>query len=228
MGVVIPESGFDTLTFDCYGTLIDWQGGIGEAFRVEAERQGGSVDIGAILQAHAEIEPQEQAGPYRSYRDVLRQTAWKIGARLGLTIPPDRIRFLEDHLQSWSPFPDTNTALERLRKKYHLGILSNIDDDLLAATLKHFSVTFDWTVTAEQVRSYKPATAHFEKAIERAGGKDKILHVAASRFHDVGPAKQLGIPVIWVNRKGETPDDSGPEPDHVVSNLLELADTLVA
>ena len=83
-------------------------------------------------------------------------------------------------------------------------------------------------LTVEQVRSYKPATTHFEAAIERAGGKDKILHVAASRFHDVGPAKQLGIPVIWVNRKGETPDDTGPEPDHVVSDLLELADALGA
>lgn len=214
---------FDTLTFDCYGTLIDWEGGIAGAFLREAARDGVCLDRDRILAAHAEVEPETQAGRYQSYREILELVAARIGERLGWPLSPGRARFLPDSLPSWQPFADTNPALERLGKKYHLGILSNTDDDLLAETMKHFAVRFDWAVTAQQVRSYKPAPGHFEAGIRRAGGQDRMFHVGASIFHDVKPARRHRLRVAFVNRKGEPVPEESP-PDLVVSDLLELAD----
>jgi 2-haloalkanoic acid dehalogenase type II len=214
--------GFDTLTFDCYGTLIDWEGGISSAFIREAARDGVTLDRDAILAIYAEVEPQVQAGKFRLYREVLTEVAVRVGERLGWSVPAERARFLPDGLPAWTPFPDTNPALERLRKKFRLGILSNIDDDLLAGTRKHFTVDFDWTVTAEQVRSYKPAAGHFKAGIRRAGGAGRMLHVGASIFHDVRPARAHGLRVAFVNRHAEpVPEDA--RPDLVVRDLLELA-----
>jgi 2-haloalkanoic acid dehalogenase type II len=197
---------FDVVTFDCYGTLVDWERGIADAFRAAA---GAALDLASVLAAYHEIEPLVQAERFRRYRDVLAETARRVAARLGWPLPEARAGFLAESLPSWPPFPDTNAALERLaRSGVRLGILSNVDDDLLAGTRRHFTARFDpeLVVTAEQVRSYKPGHAHFEEARRRIGGA-RWLHAAQSLFHDAAPARALGIPTAWINRQAERPAD---------------------
>jgi 2-haloalkanoic acid dehalogenase type II len=216
---------YDVITFDCYGTLVDWEGGITRAFAEVAADEGLVVDPQAVLAVHAEIEPRIQSTGYRSYREVLRQTATLIAERLGWSVSEDRAAFLADSLPTWKPFEDTNPALRRLTDAgYELGILSNIDDDLLAGTLRRLSVRFDLLVTAERLQSYKPAHDHFVEARRRIGER-RWLHAAQSHFHDVVPSRQLGIPVAWVNRKAETaPGDALP--DHEMRTMADLADWL--
>ena len=216
---------FDLITFDCYGTLIDWEKGIVAAFQREAARAGKQFDDSAIIAAYHSEEPAVEFESYRPYSDVLTKTARRVAARLGLPIAPERAAFLVESLPDWPPFADTNAALERLVKRYRLGILSNVDDSLLEATRKHFRVRFDLIITAEQVGSYKPAHGHFIEARWRAAGA-RWLHAAQSYFHDIVPARALDIPVAWVNRKHERPDPGGPLPDIEVKSLTELADRL--
>jgi len=216
---------FDLITFDCYGTLIDWEKGISRAFQREAKRNGKALDAAAIIAAYHAEEPAVESEAFRPYRDVLNRTAQRVASRLGLPIAPERTGFLANSLPTWPPFADTNAALERLVKRFRLGILSNVDDDLLAATRKHFTVSFDLIVTAEQVGSYKPSHGHFIEARWRAG-EARWLHAAQSYFHDVLPASALDLPVAWVNRKGEQTDPGGPLPTMAVSNLTELAERL--
>ena len=216
---------FDLITFDCYGTLIDWEKGIVAAFQREAARLGRVLDAEAIVAAYHAEEPAVESEAYRPYRGVLTKTAQRVASRLALHIEPDRAGFLAESLPQWPPFADTNAALERLVKRYRLGILSNVDDDLLAATRRLFTVRFDLIVTAEQVGSYKPSHGHFLEARWRAG-EARWLHAAQSYFHDVLPASALEIPVAWVNRKQEQPDAGGPLPTLEVADLTELADRL--
>lgn len=216
---------FEYITFDCYGTLINWERGIARAFMKAAGAAGIAVMPEDVLRLHAEIEPQVQTGGYRSYREVLTETAKQMARRLGWNLDKSRAGFLAETLSSWRPFPDTNSALERLAAAgFKLGILSNIDDDLLAATLRHFPVTFDLLITAQQVRSYKPAHAHFLEFRKRLGDIP-WLHAAQSYFHDVGPCAALGIPVVWVNRKHE-PARGDAKPEAEVATLEEFADLL--
>jgi 2-haloacid dehalogenase/putative hydrolase of the HAD superfamily len=216
---------FDIITFDCYGTLIDWEGGLVRAFQSEAARAGVSLNASEIIAAYMVEELEVEAEGYRSYREVLSETARRVAARLRFQIEPERAGFLAASLPNWRPFPDTNAALERLARRCQLGILSNIDDDLLAGTQRHFTVTFDLVVTAAHVKSYKPRPAHFREALARTSGK-RLLHAAQSYFHDVMPACRLGIPVVWVNRKSELAREGGPEPTYEVRNLVTLADLL--
>ncbi len=202
---------YDIITFDCYGTLIDWENGIAGAFRdagVDRPRE-------ELLRAYAEAERAVEHERYRPYREVLTESAARIAGRDG--------SFLAESLPHWQPFPDTNPALERLRGAgYKLGILSNVDDDLLAETRRHFSVDFDLIVTAQQVRSYKPAHGHFLAARAAIGGQ-RWLHAAQSNFHDIAPATALGIPSAWVNRHGQT---GGVRPTYEVRDMAGLADLL--
>lgn len=221
------DNDFDIITFDCYGTLIDWESGITNGFQSEASRDGVVLDGDRIIAAYSIEEPEVESGSYRSYRDVLAETASRTAARLGWPIPAERADFLANSLRQWKPFDDTNPALERLARKFQLGILSNVDDDLLALTRRYFSVSFDLIVTAQRVKSYKPGFAHFNEALARIGDR-RLLHAAQSYFHDVVPTSKLGIPVVWVNRKSESPAAGGPLPSHQVSNLTELADLLGA
>ncbi|MBI4410812.1 MAG: haloacid dehalogenase type II [Gemmatimonadetes bacterium] len=202
----------ELITFDCYGTLIDWDTGIAQAFAAEGARAGTPLVRDQVLSAYHEVEPEVEAGEYRPYREVLRVTARHVAVRLGLPLAPEREGFLVESLPSWMPFPDTNPALEKLRGGgYRLGILSNVDDDLLAGTLHHFTVKFDVIVTAQRVRSYKPGAAHFERALAAAGGvAERLVHAARSYFHDVRPARRLGIPTVWVNRAGVPGGDVQP------------------
>lgn len=217
------------LTFDCYGTLIDWESGIAGAFADAATRAGRSApERQAVLHAYADAEAAVEAGPYRPYRDVLAAAASRTARTLGWQLGDAEARFLAESLPSWAPFPDTNPALERLAACFRLGILSNVDDDLLAATRRHFPVEWDLLVTAEAVRSYKPAHAHWVEARRRLGAAARDwMHVAQSHYHDVVPVVELGLPVVWVNRTGVRLDASAPRPDHEVRTLADAADLLL-
>jgi 2-haloalkanoic acid dehalogenase type II len=185
---------------------------------------GGRLAPRAVLAADEQIEPVVEAERYRSYREVLTESAVRVAHQLGWALPPARGGFLAESLPRWIPFPDTNAALERLFKAgYQLGILSNVDDDLLEATRRHFTVPFDLIVTAQQVGSYKPADGHFLTARRRIGGRP-WLHAARSHFHDVTPCRRLGIPVAWINRAGEPGRE--PRPDRELATLTALADWL--
>ena len=212
---------YDVLTFDCYGTLIDWERGLSDAF-ASAARGGGTVlDRAALLAAYHEIEPVVQAERYRPYREVLTLTAQRVAERLGWPLAAGRAAFLAESVPTWPPFTDTNAALQRLAADHRLAILSNIDDDLLAGTRKHLGATFEFVVTAQQVGSYKPAPAHFTVARQRIGGA-RWLHVAQSLFHDIQPARAHGIPAVWINRKRQ-PLTGGARPEREFATLGEAA-----
>ena len=213
---------FDVVTFDCYGTLVDWEGGIASAFVREAESDGVRLVRSQVVHAYHDVEPEVEAARYRPYRDVLSETAQRVARRLGWPLAPGKAGFLAASLPDWRPFPDTNAALRDLADAgCRLGILSNVDDDLLARTRERLIAPFDVVVTAEQVRSYKPAPGHFLEARRRIGD-GRWLHAAQSWFHDVVPASALGIPVAWINRKGE-PRPDGAKPAVELRDLAALA-----
>ena len=218
---------FDVITFDCYGTLIDWERGIANAFQSEAARDGLRLEADTIIDPYMAEEPVVESERFRLYRDVLRETALRVARRLGWMITPERADFLCESLPSWPPFPDTNPALTRLARRFRLGILSNVDDDLLAATRRHLTVSFDLIVTAQQVRSYKPGLAHFREALARTQGA-RLLHAAQSYFHDVVPARSLNLPVVWINRKAGRVKEGGFTPTYEVRDLSALAELLGA
>jgi 2-haloalkanoic acid dehalogenase type II len=211
---------YEVVTFDCYGTLIDWESGIAAAFT----SVNASTDRELVLRAYAAAEAEVERGEYRSYRDVLTEAAIRTASTLGWTTDGS---FLPESLPRWRPFPDTNAALERLRAAgYALAILSNVDDDLLTETRRHFTVGFDFTITAQQVRSYKPAHGHFLAARERIASRP-WLHAAQSNFHDIVPANVLRIPTAWVNRRSQSALPGGA-PTHEVRDLEGLAELLAA
>ena len=178
------------VTFDVYGTLIDWETGIYEAFAKEAQRDDFEIDRNVLIPLFHEISREIEGGSYELYAEVLRRTAIEIAKRLEWPLEPSRSGFLPDSVQRWKPFKETNTQLQKLAKKYKLGLLSNIDDKLLGQTRRHIPTDFDLVVTAQQVRSYKPEPAHFTECARRIGGKRGWVHVAASHYHDVAPVRQ--------------------------------------
>lgn len=214
---------YEVITFDCYGTLIDWESGIRSAFEQAARDDGVSIAGDQILPAYALVEPVVQREGYQKYRQVLAETASRVAQMLGWRL--SNTAFLAESVGAWKPFRDTNPALERLRKGgMRLGILSNIDNDLLAATRKHFTADFDLIVTAEDVRSYKPGKAHFLTARQRIGNA-RWLHAAQSNFHDIVPANELGIANAWINRHHEAPLPGG-KPTYEFADLSGLADAM--
>src|ERR1700739_3172507 len=216
------------VTFDVYGTLIDWETGIYEAFAKEAQRDGLEIDRATLIPMFHEIEREIEGGSYELYAEVLRSTALEIAKRLEWPLEPSRSGFLPDSVQRWQPFKETNTQLQKLAKKYKLGLLSNIDDKLLGQTRRHIPTDFDLVVTAQQVRSYKPEPAHFTECARRMGGKRGWGHVASSHYHDVVPRAKQRVPVIWVNRRKEVLDASQRKPTAEVPNLKEVAKMLGA
>lgn len=197
---------FEFVTFDCYGTLIDWETGIQRAFEQALEGTGlTQTQETELFELYQEEEKKiEGEMPYRKYSEVLALAASRAARKFGKNIPDKLSSILAEQLPTWEPFPDTNPALEKLSSEYTLGILSNVDNDLLAGTLKHLTVPFDLIVTAERVRSYKPGTEHFEEARRIIGADRGWLHVAASLYHDIEPASRLGINAMWVNRKNSS------------------------
>ena len=185
------------VTTDCYGTLIDWEKGILDAFSKEADRDGFSFD--RFLEVQAEI----MSGSYELYAEVLRRAAVKVAGEIGWELEPSRAQFLPDSVARWLPFREANAAMDRLAKRYDVGIISNIDDKLLGVSRRHLRTELDLVVTAQQVRSYKPDPAHFKEGARRIGGKKGWVHIASGYDADIAPLLKMNVPVIWVNRRGE-------------------------
>lgn len=223
-------SRFRVVTFDCYGTLIDWETGILSAIRPILSAHGAQLEDADILRLYGEIEAEEEGGDYREYKEILRAVVRGFGDRLGFVPSSREQQSLPDSLQHWQPFPDTVGALHLLKRKFKLGIISNIDDDLFAATAPKLEVRFDYVITAAQARAYKPAFEIFRLAKEGIGTSvEHWLHAAQSVYHDVVPAKSLGISTVWVNRPSPRPNAGAAkqalaEPDVEVSSLAALAD----
>ncbi|WP_249011019.1 HAD family hydrolase [Conexibacter sp. DBS9H8] len=217
------------VTFDVYGTLIDWETGAADAFVKEATRDGFTIDREDLIPRFHEVQQQIQAGSYELYAEVLRRTAVQIAKDLGWPLEPSRSGFLPDSVQRWPAFKETNPTLIKIAKKHSIGLISNIDDKLLGLTRRHLATTtgqpldFDLVVTAQQVRSYKPDAAHFTECERRIGTKKGWVHVAASYYHDVEPCLKKKIPVIWVNRHGTELESGQKKPDAEVRTLKEAA-----
>ena len=221
---------WDLLTFDCYGTLIDWEDGIGAALGRILARHGVSAPRDELLRSFAEHEARLEHGAYRPYREILAAVATAVGADRGVRISAADAVGLPESLPAWRPFPDTIGSLRRLAQSYRLGVLSNVDDDLFAATAEVLGIAFAPVVTAQQVGSYKPADVNFERLVELAGvPRERMLHVAQSLYHDIGPAARHGIATVWVDRRG-TPGGATPaasaDADWVVPDLATLAEQL--
>lgn len=221
---------FTHLTFDCYGTLIDWERGILTALRPLLARHGVALSDDQLLELYGELEAAAEAGPYRPYRQVLAGVVDGLGARLGFAPTPEERAALPESVGEWPPFPDTVAALQALGRRYRLVILSNIDDDLFALTRRHLPVDFADVITAQQVGSYKPDPRNFRYLLDRLGVPgDRVLHIAQSLFHDIAPARQLGLATVWVNRRHDRPGfgatpPAAARPDLEVPDLRTLAE----
>lgn len=226
--------GVKALTFDCYGTLIDWETGILGALRPLLESHGVRMTDDAILELYAKIEFDAECGMYMPYRDILKRAVDKFGERCGFVPSPEERLCLLNSLRNWLPFPDTVGALGRLRKKFKLYVVSNIDDVLFQYSARQLVVRFDAVVTAEQVQSYKPSLNNFRRVLDRIEEPPaRILHVAQSLYHDIVPAHTLGLCTVWVNRRkgkrGQGAVVAGEaKPDIEVPDLATLADLLIA
>ena len=182
------------VTTDCYGTLIDWEKGITDAFKKEAERDGLTIDTKALLERFFEAQAQIMAGSYELYAEVLRRAAVTVAEEIDWTIEPSRAQFLPDSVARWQPFREANAALDRLKDRYEIGIVSNIDDKLLGISRRHLRTELDLVVTAQQVRSYKPDNTHFRECARRIGGKKGWVHIAAGYDTDVAPCLKMNVP----------------------------------
>jgi 2-haloacid dehalogenase len=209
------------VTFDVYGTLIDWETGAYDAFAAEAARDGYTLSRDELIPLFVEIQRKVKGGSYELYAEVLRRTAIQIAERLGWPLEPSRSGFLPDSLHRWPPFKETNTQLQKFAKKFEIGLISNVDDKLLGQTRRHLAVDFDLVVTAQQVRAYKPDPAHFKECARRIGGKKGWVHIAASYYYDVEPCLKLKVPVIWVNRRGQKLASGQKKPTAEVKSLSE-------
>ena len=226
----IDFSRFDALTFDTYGTLIDWERGILNAFQVVLSRDDVRPTEDELLERFAQHEATIEAGVYRTYREVLASAARGVCADLGVDPADSAIAHFAGSVPEWPAFPDSAEALRRLKTRFRLGVLTNCDDDLFAGSNRRLGVAFDWIVTAQQARGYKPRLANFELLFERVDvPRERILHVAQSLFHDHVPAKALGMTSVWINRRegkpgtGATPP-ADASPDLTVPDMRTFAD----
>ena len=202
-------------TFDCYGTLIDWNGGI----RRELARVFGEDEADERLDRYHEVEPSLQAGGARSYRAVMTDAMRKLGA------PEGEASGLAEALPSWEPFPEARPALEDARSRgWKLAILSNTDRDFIDASMARIGVPFELAIVASEIGSYKPGHTHWSRFFdETAASRETYVHVAQSHFHDIAPANELGLRSIWINRYGERHD---PPPTRELADLSRLPETL--
>jgi 2-haloacid dehalogenase/putative hydrolase of the HAD superfamily len=217
------------VTFDCYGTLIDWETGVFEAFQKEADKDGFTINRDELIPRFIEIQREIQHGSYELYAEVLRRAAVRVAKEVGWEIENVRSNFLPNSVPRWQPFRETNAQLERFAKKYETGILSNIDDKLLGATRRHFRADLDLVVTAQQVRSYKPDPAHFKECARRIEkAKKHWVHIASGYPTDVEPCIKQKIPVIWVNRDGAELESGQKKPDAEVKTFRDAGKLLDA
>jgi 2-haloacid dehalogenase len=192
---------FEVLTFDCYGTLIDWENGILASLHRILAAHGKKLDDATILKLYGDFEELSEQGDFRPYREVLQSVVRRFGAQLGFTPTDEEAMSLPESLAEWRPWPDTVDALRSLKSRFRLAILSNVDDNLFAATRPQLKVDFDDVITAQQARAYKPSLKMFELALSRINAPaHRVLHVAQSIYHDVIPAQSLGLATVWVNR----------------------------
>lgn len=230
---MLDFSRFEILTFDCYGTLIDWESGILSALHNVLSAHGKKIDDATLLKLYGDFEQNLEQGEFLRYREVLGSVVRKFGEHLGFTPTAAEIKSLSDSLPHWKPWPDTVAALRRLKTRYRLAILSNVDDDLSAGTRPQLGVDFDEVITAQQAQAYKPSLKLFELALSRAGSPaHRMLHVGQSIYHDVIPAQSLGLATVWVNRPSARPNVGAVKaaeatPDMTVSSLAELASAAV-
>ncbi len=222
---------YDALTFDCYGTLIDWETGLLAALRPvlaahepssEAGREEGATEIGGdtLLEAYARHEAALEAGPYLTYREVLGRALRGVCADLGITPADDEVAAFADSVGDWPAFPDSGDALSRLATSYKLAVITNCDDDLFARSAARLGVTFDWVITAQQARSYKPSSRNFELALNTIDvPRERILHVAQSVFHDHVTAKKLGMASVWIDRRAGRVGSGATPPAQAVPDL---------
>jgi len=226
-------SRFTAISFDCYGTLIDWEAGILPVLRTVLGNHGQSLSDSSILELYGEFEADAESGAYRSYCSVLQSVVRAFADRLHFTASASEIASLQESVPAWPPFDDSVQSLKELHRHYKLFVISNIDNDLFAQTRKHLGVDFDGVITAERAGSYKPSLKNFELALRTFSlPADRLLHAGQSIYHDVVPARSLGISTVWVNRKSARPgigavravkaSDTQVRPDLEVPDLASL------
>jgi 2-haloacid dehalogenase len=233
----IDFGAFDALTFDCYGTLIDWETGILAGLRSALSPHGVDAPDHELLESYANAEATLEAGPYLRYREILARGARAIATSLGSTLTDDEADAFGGSVADWPAFPDSHDALTRLKTRFRLGVLTNCDDDLFAASNRRLGVTFDWIVTAQQVGSYKPDERNFAALLERVAANgvppERILHVAQSLYHDHAPAQRLGLRSVWIDRRrgrpgaGATPP-ADARPDATFATMADFAKAATA
>jgi 2-haloacid dehalogenase len=221
---------FEVLTFDCYGTLIDWEAGLWKALQPVFAKYRIDISPDKALELYGDLESEAERGKYQTYRMVLQTVLKGLGSRLGFVPTETELQRFSESVKDWPAFSDSSLSLRALEKKYRLAIISNIDDDLFASSAKRLGMHFDWIITAQQAESYKPSLNNFNLAIERIRlPQNRILHVAQSLYHDIVPAKTLGMSTVWVNRRhnkqgwGATPP-AHAQPDLEVPDLRTLAE----
>ena len=217
----VDVDAFDALTFDCYGTLIDWETGLLAGLHAVLDPRGIQAADEVILETYAGFEADAEAGPYLRYRDVLGVGLRGVCASLGVEPTEAEIATFGGSVADWPAFADSAAALARLETRYRLGVITNCDDDLFAASNRRLGVDFDWVITAEQARGYKPRIANFELAFERIDvPRERILHVAQSLFHDHVPAKALGMTTVWIDRRHDRPGSGATPPADATPDLV--------
>jgi 2-haloacid dehalogenase len=227
---MIDLSRFAVLSFDCYGTMIDWEAGIFSALRPILSAHNKRINDVTLLKMYSELELEAEQKKYVSYREVLQLVVGGFGEKLGFDPSEAEMRSLPESLAAWQPFPDTVAALRELKTRYQLAVISNIDDDLFADTAPKLGVKFNQVITAQQALCYKPCKRIFQIAQDKLGvAPGKWLHVGQSIYHDVIPAQAMGIAAVWVNRPspregaGATKAAAG-KPDLEVASLKELVE----
>ena len=226
---MLDFSQYRILSFDCYGTLIDWETGILSALRPILAEHGKSVPDAEILTCYSELESEAEQGEFRVYREVLQSVVRGFGERFGFKPTEAEVLSLPDSVGTWLPFPDTVAALKLLKRRYQLAVISNVDDELFAETARRLESPFDYVITAQQARAYKPSLKIFNLAQQRIGVVPaRWLHAAQSLYHDVVAARSLGISSVWVNRSSARPGAGASkavsaQPDLEVPDLKTLA-----
>lgn len=212
----------DTLSFDCYGTLVDWESGLKSSL-IELGGPEAAKRAAELFESYLEAEAAIEGAGYKPYREVivdaLRRAVQVTGVSAEAEIDAAQV------VAQWQPFPDTVEALARLKQRYRLGVLSNVDKELFAHTARLLEVEFDFVVTAEDVRAYKPAHLLFHRMCNVHAPREKVVHVAQSLFHDGVPARQLDLPYIWINRRGQQ-NETEATPIAVFPDLKSLADAV--
>jgi 2-haloacid dehalogenase len=226
---MLDFSRFKFISFDCYGTLIDWETGILSGLRPLLARHAAELGDGELLRLYGELEAEAESGEFRSYREVLRDVVRRLAAELGFAASLAEQDALPDSIAKWKPFPDTVDGLRKLHSKFRLAIISNVDDDLWAYTAPQLGTAFDQVITASQAAAYKPSPTIFRLAQQKLGvSTQEWLHAGQSIYHDVIPARSLGIATVWVNRASLRPGTgavrrASADPDFEVHSLEELA-----